>query len=203
VSARSYDQYCSVAQALDIVGERWSLLIVRELLDDPKRYVELQDGLVHVSTDMLAGRLRDLEDAGVLTHEGKVYSLTDRGLELEPVISALARWGVSELGRRRGRPFHPPWLARAVRAGIRSDRPGVDLVVRFELPEGEFALHIDDRVVEPVDVEDPADVVLRGKVEDLAALSADPSSADSLVAAGRLEIEGKATAIRRFSGLFG
>ena len=60
MTARSYDQYCSVAQALDVVGERWSLLIVRELLDGPKRYVELQDGLVSVSTDMLAARLRDL-----------------------------------------------------------------------------------------------------------------------------------------------
>jgi DNA-binding HxlR family transcriptional regulator len=203
VSARSYDQYCSVAQALDVVGERWSLLVVRELLEGPKRYVELQEGLVTISTDVLATRLRDLEQAGVVTHRGKVYQLTARGRDLEPVISALARWGVEELGRRRGRAFHPPWLARAVRAGIRDDRGGVDLVVRFVLPEGEFALHIDARSVDPVDVSAAADVVLTGKVEDLAALSVDPSGSADLVAAGRLGIEGKPRAVAQFAALFG
>src|SRR6476661_31064 len=100
---RSYDDPCGIARALDAVGERWSLLVVRELVLGPKRFTDLQHGLPGVSTDILAARLRGLEEAGVVRRAAlpppaaaKVYELTDRGRELEPVLHALGRWGSAQ-----------------------------------------------------------------------------------------------------------
>src|SRR2546421_4464549 len=98
---RSYDQYCSVARALDVVGGRWNLLIVRELLlRGRSRYTDLHKGLPGIATNLLAERLRELEEAGVVLREQApppiattVYSLTVRGQELESVIYELGRWG--------------------------------------------------------------------------------------------------------------
>ena len=104
MAGRSYRQFCAIASALDTIGERWTLLIIRELLTGPKRYSDLLDGLPGIPTDMLAARLRRLEDEGLVEREvlpppaaSKVYVLTGSGLSLEPVIAALARWGTTRL----------------------------------------------------------------------------------------------------------
>jgi DNA-binding HxlR family transcriptional regulator len=100
---RSYGDRCGIARALDAVGGRWALLVVRELLLGPKRFTDLRTGLPRVSPDVLAQRLRELEDAGVLRREtlpppaaSQVYELTERGQELRPVILELGRWGSRE-----------------------------------------------------------------------------------------------------------
>lgn len=105
---RSYDQYCAAARALDAVGDRWTLLIVRELLAGPRRYTDLHADLPGVSTDMLAGRLKDMEGAELVTRRrlpppasAYVYELTDRGRELLPVLRALAAWGAPALDEPR------------------------------------------------------------------------------------------------------
>ena len=97
---RTYGDRCGVARALDIVGERWALLVVRELLLGPKRFTDLRAGLPHVSPDVLAQRLRELEAAGVVRRGtlpppagSRIYELTERGRQLEPVVLALGRWG--------------------------------------------------------------------------------------------------------------
>lgn len=98
--ARTYGDNCGVARALDLVGERWALLVVRELLLGPKRFTDLRAGLPHVSPDILAQRLRELEDSGI-ARRGKlpppagarIYELTERGRQLEPAILALGRFG--------------------------------------------------------------------------------------------------------------
>ena len=98
---RSYDQYCALAKALDVVGDRWTLLIVRELLiRGPCRYTDLKDGLPGIATNLLADRLRDLQAAGILARREApppiattVFELTARGRELEPAMAALASWG--------------------------------------------------------------------------------------------------------------
>jgi DNA-binding HxlR family transcriptional regulator len=97
---RTYSDRCGIARALDVVGERWALLVVRELLLGPKRFTDLRAGLPNVGPDMLAARLKELEAAGVVRRAtlpppaaSKVYELTPRGAELEPVILALGRWG--------------------------------------------------------------------------------------------------------------
>jgi len=95
---RSYGQSCGVAKALDLLGERWTLLIVRELLQGPSRYTDLRNGLPGIATNLLAERLRELEEAGVVLREEApppiataLYSLTDRGQELQSVIYELGR----------------------------------------------------------------------------------------------------------------
>ena len=101
--ARRYDDPCGIARALDVVGDRWALLVVRELLFGPKRFLQLRSGLHGVSPNVLSQRLRDLEDAGLVRHEMleppasvAVYELTARGLALEPVLLELGRWGSQE-----------------------------------------------------------------------------------------------------------
>jgi DNA-binding HxlR family transcriptional regulator/putative sterol carrier protein len=103
--ARRFDQYCPVAHALCLVGERWSLLVVRELLHGPKRYTDLVEGLPGIGTNILATRLRDLEEAGVVRKRklpppaaSSVYELTEYGAGLEEAVHALARWGARSLG---------------------------------------------------------------------------------------------------------
>ena len=103
--AKRFDQYCPIAHALSLVGERWALLIVRELLKGPKRYTDLGLGLPGIGTNVLATRLRELEAAGVLRRRklpppaaSMVYELTDYGVELEEVLHAAARWGARSLG---------------------------------------------------------------------------------------------------------
>ena len=97
---RTYGDRCGVARALDIVGERWALLVVRELLLGPKRFTDLRAGLPHVGPDVLAQRLRDLEQSGIVRRGtlpppagSRIYELTERGRELEPVVIALGRFG--------------------------------------------------------------------------------------------------------------
>src|SRR5262245_63048394 len=105
---RSYRQYCAVARGLDVVGERWTLLIVRDLLVGPKRYTDLLDGLPGIGTNLLAARLRELEQGGVVRRTvlpppagSTVYELTEVGRALEPVVMALGRWGVRFLDNPR------------------------------------------------------------------------------------------------------
>lgn len=100
MSQRRYRQFCPLAKALDVLGERWTLLIVRELLSGPKRYTDLRQGLAGLATDLLAARLRELQQAGVIDRRevppptpATVYELTERGHALKPAILELARWG--------------------------------------------------------------------------------------------------------------
>src|SRR5258708_19817823 len=105
---RSYDQWCAIARALDIVGERWTLLLVRDLLIGPKRYKDILSGLPGIGTNLLARRLRELEANGLIERSvlpapanATVYGLTERGAALESVVSALGQWGFDFLGKPR------------------------------------------------------------------------------------------------------
>ncbi|MEV5872962.1 winged helix-turn-helix transcriptional regulator [Streptomyces sp. NPDC052101] len=142
---RSYDQYCSAARALDLVGDRWTLLIVRELLAGPRRYTDLHADLPGVSTDVLASRLKDMERDGLATRRrlpppgaAYVYELTDRGRELLPVLQALGSWGEAELGERRPTDaVRAHWFALPLLRGL--DGEGL---VEVRLEEGDFHLRL-------------------------------------------------------------
>jgi len=100
--ARTYGQYCGVGAALEVVGERWALLIIRDLLVGPRRYTDLKQGLPKIPTNILSARLRELQDSGVVqrahvAHCGLVYQLTPAGRGLEPIVLALSRWGLGVL----------------------------------------------------------------------------------------------------------
>lgn len=123
---RSYGQYCGLAKALDHVGDRWSLLIVRELLIAPRRYSQVRMALPGIASNLLADRLRDLTADGVITRdEDGRYELTDFGRELEGTILGLVRWGGRWMREgQREDEFRPEWLAVALKALLPRRRPG-------------------------------------------------------------------------------
>jgi DNA-binding HxlR family transcriptional regulator len=122
--AKRFEQYCPVAHALCLVGERWALLIVRDLLHGPKRYTDLLEGLPGIGTNILAARLRGLEEAGIVSKRrlpppaaSTVYELTEYGTELEEVFYALARWGARSLGPPGPEDeLYPEWGLNAIAA---------------------------------------------------------------------------------------
>ena len=165
---KRYDEYCPVAHALGLVGERWALLVVLELMRGPKRYTDLAENLRGIGTNILASRLRDLEAGGVVTKRtlpppaaSKVYELTDYGRELRPVIRELAHWGARTLGP----PTHedelfPGWLANALDTVLAPRAP----LGRFEFRVGEEVSSLVDGEVLDGPVEKP-DVVVEGDPE--------------------------------------
>jgi DNA-binding HxlR family transcriptional regulator len=130
---RSYGQYCAVAKSLDVVGDRWTLLVVRELLlRGTARYTDIREGLPGIATNLLADRLRELEHEGVVVRRREpppaastVFELTDRGRELAPVLDALGRWGVPYMGEgpREEDEFRSRWLAWPAETFLRDSEP--------------------------------------------------------------------------------
>ncbi len=130
---RSYGQYCSVAKALDVVGDRWTLLVIRELiLRGPCRYTDLKDGLPGVASNLLTDRLRDLERAGLIRREEApppvattLYELTEAGMELRPVLDALGHWGIRYMAEPAGTDeFRSHWIGFPVDQFLRDRDPG-------------------------------------------------------------------------------
>jgi len=206
---RSYGQYCALAKSLDVVGDRWSLLIVRELLAGPQRYGDLLAALAPIATDMLASRLRDLEADGVLTRRelarpatGRVYELTERGRALEDVVSAYIRWGRPLIETRQpDDAVRPQWVGRGVRAYARPDRPGVDIVLRLVMPEGAWTGRIGEQGIEDLDDDAAADITLTGRAETLMAAT-HPDRVAALQESGELTVDGDPAALAALSRVF-
>ena len=147
---RSYRQYCAVAKALDVVGDRWNLLIVRELaLRGPCRYVDLLGGLPGIATNLLADRLRDLERGGVISREDApppiattLFALTERGEALKPVLVELARWGSALMFERpENDAFRAHWVA-VMAEMFPLDRAPAEPPATIELRAGEESTSI-------------------------------------------------------------
>jgi DNA-binding HxlR family transcriptional regulator len=141
--ARSYREFCSIARALDVLGERWALLVIRELLLGPRRYTDLLDALPGIGTNVLAARLRDLESASLIRRRRlppptrvAVYELTDSGSSLRPVIDEISRWGNRYLDQpTRDDAVEPRWLLGTLAASM----PVAD-----ELAAATFAVRVGD-----------------------------------------------------------
>lgn len=142
MTVRPYAQLCALATSLDIIGDRWSLLVVRELLLGPKRFTDLVAGLPGAGTNTLTTRLKDLETHGVITRRilpppagVTVYELTARGRGLEPAVLELVRWGAPLIGTVPiEHPLHAEWLGLAMRAFFRPGPP--DGVFELTMPSG-------------------------------------------------------------------
>jgi DNA-binding HxlR family transcriptional regulator len=210
---KSYGQWCALAKALDVVGERWTLLVIRELLDGPKRYTDLRDGIPGISTDVLAARLRELEDDGVVVRRtlrppaaSKVYDLTAMGRELAPAVAALSKWGVRLLGPRRDDDaFRPHWLVLGLRGMLRPDGTAdVQLDVEFDLDSGErVRVRIDHGALTYVEEpERDPDVVVHSDLSTLAAIADGSLPSREAIRVGRLHIDGSRDAIREYGRLF-
>jgi DNA-binding HxlR family transcriptional regulator len=208
---RTYGDRCGVARALDIAGERWALLVVRELLLGPKRFTDLRAGLPHVSPDILAQRLRELEESGIVRRGklpppagSRIYELTERGRELEPIVVALGRFGSVA-------PF-PPGEAQigvdAVVIALKSlfaagAADGLRASYELRLGEHRFGVRVAEGRLE----------VARGSAEAPdATIETDPGTLatvlwhgrelDEARRAGDVAITGDRRAVTRFLGLF-
>jgi DNA-binding HxlR family transcriptional regulator len=150
---RRYDQFCALARALDVLGERWTLLVVRELLLGPRRYTDLLAALPGIGTNLLAARLRALEKEGVVARRAlpppapaTVYELTESGRELEPAVIELVRWGGKRLGRPEpGEHFRPAWLGIVMQAAFRPEAAaGLRETYEFRIDDEVLHVQVDD-----------------------------------------------------------
>ena len=152
---RSYDQFCPASRTLDLLGERWTLLLVRDLLTGPKRWSDLRASLPRLGSNLLADRLRALEATGIVTRRElpppaarTVYELTERGRELDAVVLSLARFGLPYLDLPTDeQPLLPHLQDEALRPMVRFEAmPPEGASIRFELAEGRYLMTIDPLV---------------------------------------------------------
>jgi len=212
-SRRSYDQYCPAARALDLVGERWTILLVRELLLGPKRYTDLLDGLPGIGPNVLAERLRHLQGAGIVRRRElppptavTVYELTETGERLRGVVAELTRWGLGFLGApRAGDRFHLSWLLRSLEATARPDAArGVKETYEFRIGGETFHVDIDDGnvAVRQGPARSPA-CVFTADLATFTAVGARRMMPEDAIASGRAFFEGDAEAGRRSIEILG
>lgn len=210
---KRYGQYCAIASALDLVGERWTLLVVRNLLMGPQRYTDLREALPGIATDLLTARLRTLEAAGYVRRRQLprpasvgVYELTDAGWQLGPVILALARLGKGQLGPPSAEDYiDADALVLLLRTGFGAEQATGETGPSYQLElDGEpYAV-----VVHPGWVEtrrgDAADPVctLRSSARTLAEVLSGAVPAEVATADGRLEVEGSADGLVEFVAMF-
>src|SRR5215204_7409407 len=208
---RTYCDGCAAAHALDLVGKRWALLVIRELLLGPKRFTDLRAGLPNVSPNVLAQRLRELERAGVVWRRklpppaaSRVYELTDWGLELEPVITQLGRWGARSPSRPRDAALGVDSLILSLRTMF-DPRAAGDLKASYELRLGEdrFRVVVNDGCFEIVrGVADRPDATIETGSATLATLVYEGCDLGEALRSGDVKVEGEETAVTRFLTLF-
>jgi DNA-binding HxlR family transcriptional regulator len=205
--AKCYEQYCPMAHALSLVGERWSLLIVRELLHGPKRYTDLAHGLPGIGTNILAARLRDLEEGGVVEkrklpppYAVTVYDLTEYGRELDEVMHALARWGARTLGPPGPEDeLYPEWGVNAFAALFDPEAArGLTQTYSLKVDEDWFTARIEDGHLEAsCGVAEDADVRVETDIKTFFPLVAGGLSPAEAAEQGLASIEGDADAVER------
>jgi DNA-binding HxlR family transcriptional regulator len=201
---RSYGQYCTVARALDVVGERWTLLLVRELSTGPKRFKDLSGGLPGIGTNLLANRLKTLEGEGIVRRAtlpppagSNVYELTELGESLEPVIVALSRWGARLLGDpREDDDLRAGWAAVAMRSALgRGATNNPAGTYEFRIDGEAFYLRVGDggeeeRVEARQGQAPDPDLVVIGDAETFLAVASGRLSLKEAVESRALRVEG-------------
>lgn len=208
---RSYGEACRFAYALDLVGERWALLVVRELLLGPKRFTDLRVGLPHASPNILSERLRELEQVGVVHRRklpppaaSQVYELTEWGKELEPVVTQLGAWGARSPVPPEYREIGASSIVLALRSLFDAEAAG-DMEASYELRLGEESFHVGIAAGE-------LELGRDGAEEPSAAIETDPGTLAALLTgqlaldvaleSGAAKIEGTRKEARRFLSLF-
>jgi DNA-binding HxlR family transcriptional regulator len=213
VSRRSYGQYCAVAKTLDLIGERWTLLVIRELAFGPKRYTDVLSGVPGMNTTLLAQRLRDLEADGLVARRtlpppaaSTVYELTDSGVELAWALLPLVHWGARHaLGPRADDElFRVEWPLLALSASVDPGRiTGVDATYEFRV--GGSVGHVvirDGRLRVGSGPATEADVTLTADAETFVAVGTGKLAAHDAVASGRMTVEGDPEAAAVFASIF-
>lgn len=210
-SKRHYEDACATAHALDLVGERWALLVMRELMLGPKRFSDLRESLPGISANVLTQRLEGLESAGILVRRklpppaaSQVYELTAWGYESEPIFQALGRWAARSPSRDPTLPFSTASLVLSMRtmfnAGLAKD---MDARIGFRIGEETFLARLTDGRIE-VDRNplDEADVIFTGTPPALAGAIYGGQPLEAMEQAGALQVEGDRALAQRFVSLF-
>ncbi|MEV0297371.1 winged helix-turn-helix transcriptional regulator [Nocardia sp. NPDC050710] len=210
---RSYNQYCATARTLDLVGERWTLLLIRELLTGPKRFSDLQASLRGLGTGLLAARLKHLEREGLAEKiilpppaRTPAYALTEAGAELEPAILALARWGLkwAMSEPHATETFHPGWAVLGLRACFNAEAAaGLRAVYEFRIDDEVFHARIDDETIETLHgpAQHPDAIITISELEFLRLTSQGNTFAEA-IETGVASATGDAQALRRIKDLF-
>jgi DNA-binding HxlR family transcriptional regulator len=208
---RTYGESCAASHALDLVGERWALLVVRELLLGPKRFTDLRVGIPHASPNVLSQRLRELEDAGVVQRgtlpppaASRIYELTHWGRGLEPVIIALANWGARSPSLPRDAGMSVDCHILALRTVFDSEAAGdLDATYQLRIDGHRFRARIrDGRFEVSRGTLDEPDAVVTTDTCTLTALLWDGRTLADAKRAGDIQIEGDENAVARFLRLF-
>ncbi|MFB4313911.1 winged helix-turn-helix transcriptional regulator [Actinomadura sp. 21ATH] len=213
MTAREYGQFCGLARALEMIGERWTLLIVRNLLSGPQRYTDLRKGLPSIPTNILSARLKQLEEAGLATRRAlphperaTVYELTDYGRDLEPALIALGRWGARTMTEPRpGETITAESVAMAFRTTYRPEAAR-DTTAGYEVRMGEFTLRIQITAgVLTVGIGPhpaPDLVIERRNEQGLHALMTGAKTPEQALADGSVRVEGEPELLPRFVQAF-
>ena len=207
-----YHQYCALARALDVVGDRWTLLIVRELVPGPRRFTDLVDGLPGISRKLLTERLRELEGDGIVARKElpppaarQVYELTDEGRDLATAMVPLLGWGARRLGdRRSGESFRGRWAAVGLAAlADREAAKGVSETYQYLVGGSAFHFTVDDGSIQLHDgrAEDPA-VTLTTDADTWADIMAGRTTESSAASTGALTVAGDRQAAKRQGKIF-
>lgn len=212
MSTRSYGQYCGFARALEVVGERWAMLIVRDLLVAPKRFTDLHRGLPGIPTNVLTARLKELEQAGVVHRRvlprpvgSIIYELTPYGRELEDVVVRLGRWGAKALGDpRSGEVVTPDSLMMAMRTTFRPEAArGVHASYELRMG-GDIVLHmrVDGKKLDVVQGPLPeADLIIESGPGIKAVMTGEITPTEA-IRNGSVHVKGDATLLTRFAEMF-
>lgn len=212
VTMRSYAQLCGIATALDVIGDRWAPLVVRDLLLGPLRFGDLAEGLPGIGTNTLAARLKSLEASGVvhrrllpLPGRGTVYELTTYGRELEPILLALGRWGTKSMGRLPSDvATRSRWLVAAMLAfHDESQRIARPTTWELRLTDGAFTVRAEGTSLTVIaGAPDDADLVITTEDEHLHRLLTRQLTPAEAVTSGAVTLDGEASALRRLVALF-
>jgi DNA-binding HxlR family transcriptional regulator len=208
---RTYGDGCAIAHGLDLVGERWALLVVRELLLGPKRFTDLKKGLPNASPNVISERLRELESAGVVERDklpppagSRVYRLTDWGRELEDIVMALGAWGARSPSQPRDAPIGADSTVLALRARFDPDAAkGLRASYELRLGEDRFRIEVSDDEIEIArGAGDRPDATIDTEPGTLAAVLWDGRALADAQRAGEMRIEGDQAAVERLVRLF-
>jgi DNA-binding HxlR family transcriptional regulator len=211
LSKRHYEDACAAAHALDLVGERWALLVMRELMMGPKRFSDIRESLPGISANVLTQRLEGLEAAGVLARRklpppaaAQVYELTEWGYESEPIFQALGRWAARSPLHDPTLPFSTASFLLSLRTMLDSGRAkGLEARVGFRLGEETFLAHLaEGRIEIGRSALDGSDLIFTGTPPVLAGAIYGGQPLEVLEEAGALQIEGDRALAGRFIGLF-
>ncbi len=209
MAAREYGQYSGVTQALELVGERWAMLIVRDLLVGPRRYGELAAGLPRIPSNILAARLKELQAAGVLRRAPHsriiVYELTPYGRELEPIVLALGAWGFKALGDPRDEQIITPDsmtidLRTAFQPRVAESLPATAYAARFG--QAELLIRVDGPLLAVQRGDGPADLAFAAG-PGIRRLISGELAPDRAISTGIVEVlRGRGALLGRFASTF-